>query len=107
MSNDATIPKWLKPKKKPERIPGKVTVTAFKNGWCPGQNLVFERAKRAVSEFGDTVIFQGIDTFNRDTFKEWGIYDGLFIDGKEVRTGPPPSYEDLVKKIKKRVKKLK
>ena len=107
LSNDATIPKWLKPKKKPERIPGKVTVTAFKNGWCPGQNLVFERAKRAVSEFGDTVIFQGIDTFNRDTFKEWGIYDGLFIDGKEVRTGPPPSYEDLVKKIKKRVKKLK
>ena len=106
-NKEIRIPNWIKPKKKPKKNPGKVTVTAFSNGWCPAQNIIFERAKRAASEFGNKVIFQGIDTFNRDTFKEWGIYDGLFIDGKEVRTGPPPSYEDLVKKIKKRVKKLK
>ena len=107
LSEDAKIPMWTRQKKKPQLIPGKVTVTAFLNGWCPAQNLVFERAKRAASEFGEKVLFQEIDTSHRETFKEWGIYDALFIDGKEIRTGPPPSYEDLVKKIKKRLNKLK
>ena len=106
-TNDAEPPKWIKPKKKPEKIPGKVVVSAFINGWCPAQNIVFERAKRACREFGDNVVFQEINTFNRGNFEEWGIGDALFIDGKEVNTGPPPSYEKLKKKIDKRVKKLK
>ncbi len=106
-SDDAIAPKWIKQKKKPKRNPGKVTVTAFINGWCPSQNIVFERAKRASSEFGEDVVFQEIDTFNRKSFLEWGISDALYIDGKEVRNGPPPSYEDIKKKIAKRVTKLK
>ncbi len=32
--------------------------------------------------------------------------DGLFIDGKEVRTGPPPSYEKIKRLIEKRVRNL-
>jgi len=106
LADDAMPPKWIKEKKKPETIPGKVTVTAFLNGWCPAQNLVFERAKRAASEFGDKVVFRKIDTFDRNVFLEWGIADALFIDGKQVRTGPPPSYEKIKKLITKRVKKL-
>jgi len=39
--------------------------------------------------------FDEIDTSDRETFLKWGIWDSLFIDGKEVRTGPPPSYEKL------------
>lgn len=70
-------------------------------------NLVFERAKRAASEIGDTVVFQEMNTFDRETFLEWGISDALFIDGKQVRTGPPPSYEKIKKKIVKRVQKVK
>jgi len=104
-ADDATPPKWIKRRKKPELIPGKVTVTAFINGWCPAQNLVFERAKRAASEFGDKVVFREINTFDRDVFLEWGTVDGLFIDDKSVRTGPPPSYTKIKKKIAKRVKK--
>jgi len=74
--------------------------------WRQGQNLAFERAKRAAAEIGDRVVFRQIDTFNRDNFLEWGIYDALFIDGKEVRTGPPPSYEKIVRAIEKKVKRL-
>ncbi|NIM91169.1 MAG: hypothetical protein GTO17_09500 [Candidatus Aminicenantes bacterium] len=106
-TEDAVMPKWIKQKKKPGKSPGKVTVAAFINGWCPGQNLVFERAKRASAEFGPKVEFQEFHTFDRDLFLEWGIGDGLFIDGKKVRTGPPPSYEKIKKKIARRVKKLK
>ncbi len=44
--------------------------------------------------------------FDKETFLEWGIADALFIDNKQVRTGPPPSYEKIKKKISKRVGKL-
>lgn len=105
-TEDAIPPTWYKQRKKPELVKGKVKVTAFINGWCPGQNIVFERAKRATKEFGDKVEFEEINTFNRETFLKWGISDGLFIDNKEVRTGPPPSYEKIKKLIAKRVQKL-
>jgi GNAT superfamily N-acetyltransferase len=105
-SQDAVPPQWFKRLKKPVTSPGKVTVTAFLNGWCPAQSLTFERAKRAAAEFGDKVSFQPVDTLNRDRFLEWGISDALFVDDKEVRTGPPPSYEKIRKAIAARVKKL-
>jgi len=105
-TDDAVPPKWIKEKKKPGQEAGKVLVTSFINGWCPAQNIVFERAKRAASEFGDKVEFQEIHTFDRDVFLEWGMADGLFIDGKRIRTGPPPSYKRIRKKIARRLKKL-
>ena len=105
-AEDAVAPKWIRRKKKPGKIAGKVTVSAFVNGWCPAQNLVYERARRAVAEFGEKVVFQRYDTLAREVFEEWGIGDGLFIDGKEVRTGPPPSFETIQGLIRKRVKKL-
>jgi N-acetylglutamate synthase-like GNAT family acetyltransferase len=103
-TEDAAAPKWLAQKKKPHAEPGQVTVTAFMNGWCPGQNLIFERAKRAAAEFDDRVVFRAVDTFQPEVFSQWGIIDGLFIDGKKVRTGPPPSYKKIKKLIAKRVK---
>jgi N-acetylglutamate synthase-like GNAT family acetyltransferase len=105
-SDDATPPIWIKEKKRPQRVEGKVKVTAFKNGWCPAQNLVFERAKRAVDQFGAEVVFEEISTLDQKVFEEWGIVDGLYIDGKQVNTGPPPSFDKIKKKIAKRVRKL-
>ncbi|MFC1921558.1 GNAT family N-acetyltransferase [Chloroflexota bacterium] len=105
-TEDAVPPELIKRRKKPERIPGKVAVTAFTNGWCLAQNLTLERAKRATEKFGSDVVFQQIDTFDRRNLLEWGISDALYVDGKEVPTGPPPTYEKIRKIIAKRVKKL-
>ena len=105
-AEDAAPPRWIRQKKKPGKTPGKVNVTAFINGWCPAQNAVYERARRAASEFDDRVIFTGYDTMDRETFAEWGITDGLYIDGKQINTGPPPSYEKIKAKIAKRVDRL-
>jgi GNAT superfamily N-acetyltransferase len=105
-AEDAIPPKWIRQKKQPENISGKVTVTAFCNGWCPAQNMIFERAKRAASEFGDKVVFREVDTFDRAVHSEWGIADAVFIDGKQVSKGPPLSYEKIRKSMAKRVKKL-
>jgi len=104
-ADDAVAPKWIREKKKPETAPGKVTVTAFIDGWCPAVNMAVERAKRAVSEFGGKVNFQAVNTLDRDIFLDWGISDALFINGKEVRTGPPPSFNKIRKKIARQVKK--
>jgi len=101
----ALPPKWIKEKKKPEACSEKVSVVCFKNGWCPAQNLTYERAKRASAEFGDKVEFREIDTFDRNVFLEWGISDALFIGNKQIRTGPPPTFKKIHKKIAKRVKK--
>ena len=106
-TNDAEAPRWIpETKRKPEKTPGKVTVTSFVNGWCPAQNLVCERAKRAAAEFGEKVEFREIDTFDREVVKDWGLSDALFIDGKPVNTGPPPSFKKLRKLIAKRVRRL-
>ena len=104
--DDAVPPKWIREKKKPGKVAGKVNVTAFINGWCPAQNIVFERAKRASLEFSDKVDFNKINTFKKENFVEWGISDALFVNGKQIRTGLPPSYEKIKKLIRKKVKKL-
>jgi len=103
----AIPPKWIREKKKPENIPGQVTVTSFINGWCPVQNLAYERAKRAAAELGDKVVFHEIDTFEPSVCRECGMGDALFIDNRQVRTGPPPSYKKIKRKIEKRLKKIK
>lgn len=100
-----TPPKFIKLKRKPEKGYGKVNLTIFMNGWCPAQNIACERAKRAITEFKDKVDLKEYYTQDIEIVKEWGIFDGLYIDGKEIRTGPPPTYEKLRKKIAGRVKK--
>ncbi|WP_455209852.1 GNAT family N-acetyltransferase [Kaarinaea lacus] len=104
-TEDAKPPSWYRVKKDPPVTSGKVTVAAFINGWCPAQNMTYERTKRASAEFGDKVIFLEYDTSNRDTFLEWGITDAVFVNGKPVSHGPPPSYEKIKKIIEKEIKK--
>lgn len=106
-TSDAVEPKWIRPKGKPPLAQDKVTVTAFRNGWCPAQNLAFERAKRAAAEpqFADKVVFREVDTFDRSELLRFGISDALFVNHKQVWTGPPPSYEKITKLISKQAKK--
>jgi GNAT superfamily N-acetyltransferase len=107
LHKDASPPKWIKVKRKPKLESGKVTVTGFINGWCPATNLVFERAKQASSKFGDKVVFREINTSDPNTAREWGISDTVYINHKQVSSGPPASYKKIYRKIAKQVKKLK
>jgi GNAT superfamily N-acetyltransferase len=105
-ADDALPPKWIREKKHPSVIPGRVSITAFMNGWCPAQNLLFERARRAARELGEKVVFQEINTLHRENFLEWGISDGVFVEGKALRSGPPLKYEKVKKIISHKLKKL-
>jgi GNAT superfamily N-acetyltransferase len=105
-TEDARPPRWVRGRKRPGRVPGKVSVASFCTGSCMAQNLVYERAKRAAAEAGEVVHFEEHDTWDPAVFGEWGIGDALYIDGREVRTGPPPSYEKIRKLIDKRARRL-
>jgi len=106
-TDDARPPRWLdRGGKIPDPIPGKVNVTAYVNGWCMALDLSAERAKRAAAEIGDRVVYREIDTSERGSVAKHGFSDALFIDGKQVRTGPPPTYEKIHALIEKRARRL-
>ena len=104
---DAEPPRWIESGAKPAPVDGQVTVTAFVNGWCPASNVVYERAKRAAATFGDEVVFEEHDTFGQEAMVRCGHADCVFVDGKTLQHGPPPSYDKILKRIEKRVAKLK
>jgi len=106
-NDNAEKPKWVKQKKKPKSEPGRVTVTSFINGWCPAQNIVHERAKRACEDMGKSVIFNEINTSITDNFNECGIRDALYIERKRISNGPPLTYEKIKRKIEKQIKRVK
>jgi hypothetical protein len=91
-NENAVPPKFIRPVKLPSKGEGKVNVTVFRNGWCPNMNIAFERAKRASGEFPGKINLQEFETADRETFREWGISDALYIDGKEMNFGPAPSF---------------
>jgi len=105
-SDEADPPQWIRAKKKPELVPGKVVVTALANGWCSGINGMIERAKKICSELGDKVVYHEIDMGNRAAIREWGLSDGLFVDERNIYKGPPLSYDKIRKIIGKKVRKL-
>jgi N-acetylglutamate synthase-like GNAT family acetyltransferase len=102
----AKPPKFIKPKKLPEKGEGKVNITMFRNGWCQTMNIACERALRASKDFPGKINLQEFETIDKEVVKEWGINDALFIDGKEIRVGPAPSYKSIRKKIERRVNKI-
>ncbi len=106
--NDRAVPpKLIKPRKKPGRSQDKVNLTLFRTGWCQSMNITCERAIKASAEFPEKIELKVIDTLDRKAVAEWGISDAVYINGREIRTGPPLSYEKIRKKIYKSVKQLK
>ena len=105
-SDDAQPPAWIEPGRPPRAVEGQVTVTAYLNGWCPSANVVYERARRAAEDAGPRVAFESIDTSEPPAMVHHGQTDAIFIDGKALRTGPPPSLQAIEKKLKKRLRRL-
>jgi GNAT superfamily N-acetyltransferase len=102
---DAEAPRWIK--EQPVRIgrSDKVEVTAYLSGWCPANNLVYERARRAAEEFGSQVHFTTIDTNDRATLLDCGHSDAVFVDGRPLQRGAPPSYRTVRRKIARQVRR--
>jgi ribosomal protein S18 acetylase RimI-like enzyme len=103
-SDDAIPPKWIKPKEKPGHTDKKVHITCLSNGWCTAMNLACSRTRDVAKEFGDNVFMNEVDTKEAENKQAWGRPDALFIDGKKIGMGPPPSKEKLREIIGKKIK---
>ncbi len=108
LTDDAEPPVWAVQEKDPqiELVPGKVTVTCYRNGWCPAMNMVHERARKASAEFGDKVDFKEVNTFDKETMVKLGTMDDIYINKRKIRMGPPPSYKKVRRMIARKVRKL-
>lgn len=101
-TTDARPPRWIRRTAKPlERTAGRVDVTCFVNGWCTAGCVTAERARRVAAEFGERVVYREVDTSEHSAVAEWGLGDALFIGGKRVMQGPPPTAERLRRAVGK------
>lgn len=103
---DAEAPAWITPGPIPVPVEGQVTMTAYLSGWCPAMNITYERAKRAAEELGEQVVFVSIDTREPAEMRRHGHSDDVFLDGKTLQRGAPPSYAKIEKRAKKRLRRL-
>lgn len=103
---DAEPPKWMATGPVPGPADGHVTLTAFISGWCPAMNLTYERARRVAEDLGEPVVFVSVDTSQTTTMRDHGHSDEVFLDGKSLQLGPPPSYDTIKKKVNKRIRRL-
>lgn len=98
--DDAVPPRWRPAGRTPPPGANAVRVTAFVCGWCPAQNMVVERARRAAAELGD-VAFELVETRSPDTPDGWAWKDAVFVDGKQLGGGPPPPYAKVMRRIER------
>jgi len=105
-NEEALPPSFIKQRKKTELKPGKINISLFLNGWCPAQNMVYERTKRAMTGFENHIELKEYNTLDKDVQKEWGLSDAVFIDNKQIRSGPPAPYSKIRKTIEKKARKI-
>jgi len=100
---DVDEPRFLREVRRPEPLQGKTRVSSFLIGWCTGDNLVHEWARRASEELGDAVVFERFDTSDPGVATEWGISTGLFVDGDRLPMDGTETYGKVREFISQRI----
>lgn len=72
---------------------GLLQVTTFMSGACTVTAIAYERLKRVID--GMPVNNLLIDSSRPEALEEWGLSDIMFIGGRKIPAGPPPSTEKL------------
>ena len=103
---NAIPPVWRRGEFKQELIPGKVKVTSFYSGQCCSENSVYFNAKKAANEFTDKVVFEEIDMSRYENREKYGYGWRLYVNGENLFAGPPPSYEQIKKRINEQLRKI-
>jgi hypothetical protein len=94
--DSATPPRFPRQVRRPEGAPDKVSLTVFLNGWCTGACAQCVTAREAAEGLDDIVDYREVDTSSRDALREWGISDGIYVEGEPYRPDEPPcTSEDL------------
>jgi hypothetical protein len=68
--------------------------------------LFEHRFRRVSAEHGDKVVFNEVSTLAKGAMLAHCQKDAVFIDGKELSPGPPPTEEKVRRILAKRVARL-
>jgi N-acetylglutamate synthase-like GNAT family acetyltransferase len=100
--DDARAPRWMAPGRAPWKEDGHVTVTCFNGGWCTLQNANCVRARRAAETHSGGVVFREIDTSDPEVARRVRQDYAVFVDDKQIGTGPPLREEKVLRVIEKK-----
>ena len=103
---EARPPAWPYERPVPVADPTGVDVVAFKSGWCPAANLVYERARRAAEDVGEPVSFTTVDVSDHEELVRHGRSDSVFVDGHPLQRGAPPSAATIRRRLDRRRRRL-
>lgn len=101
----APAPRWRTAWIPPEGPRHLVVVSSCVNGWCPSMNIGHERMRRVLASDPEHVQHRVIDTGDPMMREAWGVTDAIYVDGKPLRYGPPPSEKRLARLVAKRVRR--
>ncbi len=96
-SDAAVAPAYRRQAKRPLGDPNRISVFAFLNGWCMGACSQCVTAREAVAGLQHVVDYHEIDTSDRETLREWGISDGVFVEGEPHRPNEPPCTSEVMR----------
>jgi hypothetical protein len=99
-SPDADAPKWRVRRKTPERIPGKVVITALFNPWCGDACDFYERVAGLAQTMKDKVQFTRIDTSRPEALDEWGLNNAVFVNDQQITGGIERLKEVIEKELR-------
>ncbi len=102
--DSGTPPAFLEKKYEYAPVAGKVVVDLFHNGSCMTMDIERERVREVAAEFGDKVVLNEYDCNNTETIKEYGIFRGIFVNGKEYYWGYDAPREGIREAINKELK---
>lgn len=97
LSDKASAPSFNPAVRRPETRPERISVTVFLNGWCTGACSQCVTAREAVRGLEEIVDFTEFDTSDPETLAEWGITNGIYVEGEEHRPHEPPCTSEVLR----------
>ncbi len=96
-TEDASPPRLVKQVRRPVGDPNRISVRVFQNGWCTGMCDLCVAIRAAVDGLDDIVDYLEIDVTDPEVHREWGISNGIYIEGEEHRANEPPPTSDVLR----------
>lgn len=73
--------------------PDQVPIDIFWCGQCPHWVKARDRLVNLAHQYGHQIVIRGINTDERATVEQWGIADGIYINGEQKFDTPPSEAE--------------
>lgn len=104
--DSAKPPRFLESRYQFQPIEGKVVVDLFYTHSCLTTYTEAERVRKVCKEFGDMVVLNQYNSDDPKTLHRYGVWRGIFVNGKEIGWGYEAPWEGIREAIQKALDKI-